>query len=238
MQPLLIVKTGSTIDHLRCRRGDFEDWVRTGLALQDETVHILDVRTSDVLPDPQGYAGVVVTGSHAMVTDHWPWSERAAEWLLTAVEQDIPLLGICYGHQLLAYALGGEVGHNPRGGQYGTVPIQLRPTAQTDKLLSALAGGMRVQVSHSQCVLRLPSRAIPLASTPTDPHAAFVASQCAWGVQFHPEFDAEISKAYIRSHASELRAEGQEPDALLNTCEDTPAGTRLLHRFMDIVRAH
>lgn len=58
-----------------------------------------------------------------MVTDHGPWSEYTAMWLRETVEQHTPVLGTCYGHQMLAYALGGEVGNNPHGYETGTVNV-------------------------------------------------------------------------------------------------------------------
>ena len=60
-----------------------------------------------------------------MVSEREPWSERAAEWLREVAQRGIPLLGICYGHQLLAHALGGRVGANPQGREIGTVEVGL-----------------------------------------------------------------------------------------------------------------
>ena len=68
-----------------------------------------------------------------------------------------------------------------------------------------------------------------------DPHLAFVVRESVWGVQFHPEFDVEVVKAYVRAHREELHEEGQDPDALLETCEPSPAGPELLRRFMQLI---
>ncbi|MEZ4555438.1 MAG: gamma-glutamyl-gamma-aminobutyrate hydrolase family protein [Caldilineaceae bacterium] len=51
-----------------------------------------------------------MTGSHSMVTDRAAWSERSADWLRAVVAAEWPVLGICFGHQLLAHAWGGVVG--------------------------------------------------------------------------------------------------------------------------------
>jgi GMP synthase (glutamine-hydrolysing) len=58
---------------------------------------------------------------------------------------------------------------------------------------------------------------------------------CAWGVQFHPEMEAEVVREYIRHNRESITASGQDPEALLAGCEDTPAGGEILRRFGGVV---
>lgn len=234
---LLILKTGSTLPALAARKGDFEDWIMAGLALPAACLRVIDVRREDIpLPPYETLGGVIITGSHAMVTEHASWSERLAAWLPELIARRIPTLGICYGHQLLAYALGGRVGDNPRGPEYGTVPLQLHAAATTDALLGALPQPIYVHVSHFQSVLALPPQATLLASSADDPHQAFSVGECTWGLQFHPEFDCEIVTTYIHEFAAALQARGVDPQARLTTCQETPQGTALLQRFGELTR--
>jgi GMP synthase (glutamine-hydrolysing) len=226
---ILIVKVGSTLPTLVAPRGDFEDWIRQGMGRAQ--ARIVDVRCGRILPSPADLDGIVVSGSHHAVTEHTAWSEATAEWLAGAVMQKVPVLGICYGHQLLAYALGGEVGDNPRGLEYGTVEVHLEEQAKADALLNGLSNPAWVQVCHRQSVLRLPPGARRLASSARDENQAFVVGEKAWGVQFHPEFDAAIVRAYIHAFRTELLAQGQEPTALQAACVDTPQAAALLKRF-------
>jgi GMP synthase (glutamine-hydrolysing) len=115
MGNLVAIKTGGTFEDIAAGRGDFEDWILIGMALAKEGAIIVDVCHGARLPDYESVSGIVITGSHDMVTQHHDWSESVAGWLSGAVERQIPTLGICYGHQLLAYAMGGSVGNNPNG---------------------------------------------------------------------------------------------------------------------------
>lgn len=233
---LLIIKTGNTLPSLAARRGDFEDWILAGMEINREEAIITDVPRGAELPDYSRVSGIIITGSHDMVTDRRDWSERAARWLPGAVEREIPLLGICYGHQLLAHALGGKVANNPNGAEYGTAEIHLTKDAGSDALFRGLPGSLKVQASHAQSVLSLPPGATLLASGARDPHQAFVVGKNAWGVQFHPEFDADITREYIRYDHRELQREGQDPDRLIESCEDNSLGRQLLRRFVELVR--
>ncbi len=233
---LLIVKVGSTLPGLLARKGDFEDWIAAGLGLGPDQVRLADVRSGDPLPDPGEIAGAVVTGSHASVTAREDWSEQTARWLGRAVAQKLPLLGICYGHQLLAHALGGEVADNPAGLEFGTTGVQLTEEAGADPLFGGLPNPLPVQLCHVQAVVRLPQGATRLASTDRDANQAFRVERSAWGVQFHPEFDAEVVAAYIRHSKVALAAEGQDPKDLIAGCIPASASTQVLHRFAQLVQ--
>lgn len=236
MKPLLIVKTGRTFPELAARRGDYEDWIVAGLGLFASNVVVVDVAAGAPLPDRASLSGVVVTGSSSMVSDREPWSEATAGWLAAAAQEGLPLLGICYGHQLLAHGLGGRVGPNPRGREIGTVRVRLASDAvHDDRLLGPLPEELIVQVTHRETVLELPSEAVALARNAMDDHQAFRVGARAWGVQFHPEFDAEVSVAYIRARREALLEEGLDPEALLDEVRDADHGRRILRQFVGII---
>jgi GMP synthase (glutamine-hydrolysing) len=229
-RPLLIVKTGTTLPDLVSRCGDFEDWIARGLGLPQGEIRVVSVFRGEPLPDPASFSGVVVSGSSAMVSDREDWSERAADWLPTAIEAGTPLLGICYGHQLLAHALGGRVGLNPRGREIGTVAVRFHG-ADGDPLLGVMPRVAQVHATHLESVLELPAGAKGMASSDLDPHHAFAVGEGTWGVQFHPEFDAEAMRGYLEGRRAALESEGLDPEALIRSAIETPDGDTLLRRF-------
>jgi GMP synthase (glutamine-hydrolysing) len=228
MKQVVIVKLGSTMDHLAQRRGDFEDLIRAGLAIDDSRVRVVDPIAGEQLPDPELVAGAVLTGAHASVLSREPWSERTAAWLPELIAAGVPLLGICYGHQLLALALGGQVGRMAEP-EFGTVTVELTPEAQADPLFTGLPSRLQVQSTHTDCVTELPPAAVRLAANPADRNQAFAVPPASWGVQFHPEFDADVVRTYIRDWQSLLCLEDAE--ALAEAVTEAPESRTILHRF-------
>ena len=229
MAPLLILKTGQTLAPLRAQGEDFEDWIRRGLGCRD--VIVVDVAAGEALPPLASCRGIVVTGSPAMVTDRAPWSEHSADYLREAVERSVPVLGICYGHQLLAHALGGTVDYHPQGREIGTVDVRQTGAVPDDPLFARLPLSFPAHATHSQSVMTLPAGAVLLASSAHDAHHAFRVGDCAWGVQFHPEFDARVMASYIRERQDDLRAEGLNVEAILGRVRNTPEATGMLRDF-------
>lgn len=214
------------------RHGSFPHWIRTAAGLARGELDVVDVHSGAAPPAPGDYAGVLVTGSGSMVSDREPWSERAADWLRDAVHDGAQVFGICYGHQLLAHALGGEVGDNPRGREMGTVAIDLHPQAGDDPLFAGLPARFAAQSTHLQSVLVPPDGATVLATSDLEDCHAFRWGDDAWGVQFHPEFSACHMRGYIAARREALAAEGQDAAAIHDAVRAAPDARRVLRRFV------
>ena len=230
----LIIKAGQKLACLAGKTGDFEDWIAAGLGPGAGAIDVVDVRGEATLPLPGSCGRVLVTGSAAMVTDHEPWAEATAAWLRDSVALGTPVLGICFGHQLLAHALGGRVDTNASGVEVGTVTVELTDAARDDPLLGGLPERFEANMSHRQSVLELPSGAIRLATTAVDPYAAFAFGGNAWGMQFHPEFDATVTRAHVDWYRPALLDIGANADELMENSRDTPISHGLLARFAAI----
>ena len=214
------------------RHGGFPHWIRTAAGLARGELEAVDVQSGEVPSSHRDYAGVLVTGSGAMVSDREAWSERAADWLRDAAHDGAHVFGICYGHQLLAHALGGEVGDNPRGREMGTVAIDLHPHAGDDPLFAGLPARFAAQATHLQSVLAPPPGATVLAASDLDDAHAFRWGEDAWGVQFHPEFSAGHMRGYIAARRDALAAEGHDALALHDAVRAAPDARRVLRRFV------
>ncbi|MDX1633604.1 MAG: glutamine amidotransferase [Marinobacter sp.] len=235
MKKLAILKTGSTYDHIRAEYGDFEDWFRAGLGT-GLAIEVVDVSRQEHPGEPRDWDGVLVTGSPAMVSQREPWSEQTAEWLARAVAASLPVLGVCYGHQLLAHGLGGRADDRPQGRESGTFEIRLLPEAADDPLFGQLPDRFLAHLTHRQSALSLPTGAVRLAHSEHEPNQAFRLGPCAWGVQFHPEFTPQVMTAYLRTQADALSAEGQSPEDLLAGVRPSEAAASLLARFGELVK--
>ena len=234
MQKKLIIRTGRVYAGLRAELGDFDDWIRRELGADGDSWQVIDVQAGEALPSVMEVAGAVITGSAAMVSERAPWSEATAAWLRSAHAAKVPLLGICFGHQLLAAALGGEVGYHPQGPEAGTVTVHTTAAAASDPLLSALPASFAANVIHWQSVQRLPAGAVCLAHNAFEPHHAFRHGS-AWGVQFHPEFNAEAMTRYLAQLAPLLDKAQLSLPALQQNVAATPHAAALLQRFATLL---
>ncbi len=233
--PFLIIETGRPLASLT-RYGRFPHWIRVAAGLEVADTVVVDVTNDGVLPQAADFAGVLVTGSAAYVTDHAEWSERSAAWLREAVLAGIPVFGICYGHQLLAHALGGEVDYNPAGRESGTIELSLEPAAGEDPLFAGLPSQFPAHATHLQTVLRAPEGAAVLARSAQDNCHAFRWGRQAWGVQFHPEFATHHMRGYVRARAQCIRQHGGCARSIERSISAAPLARQLLRRFVSQAR--
>lgn len=240
-KPLLIVKTGDTIPTIRAQLGDY-DWMFLRY-LGDQPTVVVAAHEGEALPDPASVAGVIITGSPSSVTDPEPWVAPLAEWSRRLVDSGTPTLGVCYGHQLLAQALGGEVAVNPACYEIGTISVDLTDAGRADPLFGWLAQdtpSLSFNAVHADIVTALPPGAVRLASNEASVNQAFKIGDRVWTVQFHPEFSDDVMRMYVDGRAHMVRGDaerrGLDPEARLAEVaagvRTTPCGPALLERFV------
>jgi GMP synthase (glutamine-hydrolysing) len=234
MKKLLIIKAGKTYASIRKTLGDFEDWITDGIEIPRSDILVYPAYGNSELPELNGASAIIVTGSHAMVTSKSKWISRLSSWLRQKVSGGIPLLGICFGHQIIAQAFGGTVDYHTGGIELGVTSIKLTDEGRNDLLFRTLPSSFPVHVAHSQTVVQLPPGARLLASNDFETNHAFSIGHNIWGVQFHPEFSAEILYKYIKHDKKRLEKDGYDIENVIGSVSDNPYGKIILQRFLDI----
>jgi GMP synthase (glutamine-hydrolysing) len=132
---ILILKTGSTLDNIKASHGDFEDWIAAKMQLDPSGYRVHSTGDYNRLPPDQDYSGIIITGSQDMVTDINLSETRLHGWLLEKQQNGMPIMGICFGHQLLNVLNGGTVDYNPSGSITGMEKTHLTMAGKRDQLL-------------------------------------------------------------------------------------------------------
>lgn len=157
------------------------------------TVTTFKVSAGEFPPDPAdaSFDGAVVSGSQTSVYDDHAWIREVESWVRTAHETGLPILGVCWGHQLLAQALGGQVGDM---GAY-ELGYETVHRVGASPLLGGVERAFTAFETHSDAVVELPEGGRVTARNDT----AIQAFQLGrtYGVQFHPEYDLETARWVI-----------------------------------------
>ena len=160
-----------------------------------EVWDILTPLDPELISKAQSYDGFIISGSEKSVVDDVKthFVSRLLEFLRTIkTSTKAPIVGICFGAQALAAALGGEVGHNPdQRFRLGVENLAWSPNAARFPELAAETTCMIV-ASHGECVNRLPPGSTVLAASKTIPHEVFLIDDRFLAIQGHPEIDGQL----------------------------------------------
>ncbi|MET0403405.1 MAG: glutamine amidotransferase [Cystobacter sp.] len=242
MKNVLLLKAGETARPVQLSVGDYEQWFIQSLTPDGCRFDILPAHQGAPLPaSAAGYDAVMMTGSPKSVTELEPWMERAADFMLGAAARGTPVLGVCFGHQLLAHAHGARVVRNREGREIGTVRVQLSAAGREDALFHGLPEDFAVQATHEDIVERVPEGATLLAGNANTAVQALAFGPRIRGVQFHPEVHPEAMRALILARTEKLEAEaiargqpaGERVPRLLSGIAPAPAGHTILRNFLE-----
>jgi GMP synthase (glutamine-hydrolysing) len=230
MKRILLYKTGETAPELVRDIGDYELWfarvmgdgveLELHLAFNEPRHHNL-----------RSYDGMVITGSPRSLVAPEPWMDDAAATVREAGDAGVPVLGVCFGHQLVGYAYGGQVRRNPNGWEVGTVEVELTDEGKRDALFAGLRPRLCVNQSHQDEVADL-GRARRLATGTRTSNQAIAVGDHVRGVQFHPEMDGVVVRRLIEHRRLVLSGDGETVDEMLARTVDTPDAEAVLRNFV------
>lgn len=224
-----ILEPGVTPDDLIDAHGTMPAMAERLLAPLDPSLRFATWRVvDDVFPASTGDADAwLVMGSKHGVYEDLPWMRRLKDFLRAAVDAGVPVVGICFGHQILAEAMGGRVEKSARGWGVGAQRYALAG--------SAGAGVLAVHAMHQDQVVEPPPGAELIASSDFCPYAGFAYGGRAISFQPHPEFDEAFARALIetrRGHAIPVDV----ADAALATLGRGVDSVPLARRILDFIR--
>ncbi|HYD28729.1 glutamine amidotransferase-related protein [Brevundimonas sp.] len=182
MTRIAILETGAPPPALAARHGDYPAMFRALLG-DGPAFETFDVQAGD-LPDPAAFDAAVITGSSAGVYEPHPWIGDLLDWIRSARGRT-GLIGVCFGHQAMAQALGGRVEKSGRGWGVGLHRYEVR---STEAWMTPPAETIAIPVSHQDQVVERPPGARVLLDSPFTPFAGLAWDDDAISLQGHPEF--------------------------------------------------
>lgn len=206
---IAILETGVPPADLDKTYGTYADMFEGTLAREGRSFRVFKTLQGE-LPQVDGaMKGVVITGSPAGVYEGDPWIVALIDWL-RKLDSNVPVVGICFGHQIMAQAWGGHVEKSHKGWGIGLHEYEIQSQDVWKQLLGPNADhtAIRVAVTHQDQVVKKPESAVVLAGSEFTPHGAlYYTDRKALSFQCHPEFcesfasDLLISRRGIRIDA-------------------------------------
>jgi GMP synthase (glutamine-hydrolysing) len=233
----IILMTGHTFENLIPRRGDFDTWFKAHCqpytqGLIDEW-EVIDALTYPQYPAPESVDLLLISGSPQCVYEFQGWSVKAGEWIKAVIESNAFVLGICYGHQLIAQAMGGEVRKSKNGREMGPCLVE---KVDQDPIFEGLPTVFEVWQTHSDEVAVLPANAKIIAKNAhCEIQAMAIGDRCRT-VQWHPEMDLDIMRHYVRERTTMLTLEWGEgaAQALQDRLQsEISSGDEIFKRFFE-----
>jgi GMP synthase-like glutamine amidotransferase/GNAT superfamily N-acetyltransferase len=184
--------------------------------------------------DPGAFDGIVITGSPASVNERRPWIAALGQFVRDAFDADLPLVGLCFGHQMIAAALGGRVAKSAAGLRLGTATT---PITRAMPWMTPPAPALTLYAAHDEQVVELPPGAQVIGGDPACPVGAFAIGDRAFALQCHPEFGFGFMRDLVDAWAPRLApAAAERARAQVAQAVDSALAMRWIAQFFDAPR--
>jgi GMP synthase-like glutamine amidotransferase len=190
-----LLQAGKPPAELEARFGDYAAMFEHMLGRDDFDFTIFDVAAGALPARPEAFDAYLVTGASAGVYDPLPWIALLKDFLVQAKGR-AAMVGVCFGHQIMAEAFGGKVIKSPKGWGVGLHTYDVRQRRDWMDAAPAIA----IPASHQDQVVELPPAARVVAGSDFTPFGMLAyEDQPAVSIQLHPEFDPPFAQALIES---------------------------------------
>ena len=191
---IIVISNGPGLEEVRDEFGHSYDWVQSQCSIDD--VEFCQYNAyKGVFPNVEDGLGWIITGSAKSTYEDLEWIVELEILIKKAYEVRKPILGICFGHQLIAQALGGLVEKNKLGWELGSSRICFNDQGVSSPIFRNILKEDYFYMSHQDVVTKLPRDAIELAFNEMG-NQAYQIGNFIYGVQFHPEFPYNVAKKY------------------------------------------
>jgi GMP synthase-like glutamine amidotransferase len=193
---IAILQCDSVMDELAAEFGDYPNMVRSMMLdiAGDLSFQVFDVTREEYPQDLDAFDCYISTGSKAAAYAQEPWIERLIHFVRLLDEQGKKLVGICFGHQIIAMACGGEVSKSEKGWGIGVAANRI---VNTPAWMRKPKQQLNIIVSHQDQVSKLPPGAAVIAESDFCPYFIVQWSDHFLSIQGHPEWRRAYSRALI-----------------------------------------
>lgn len=205
--------------------GDFPEWIETLLRDDGLAQVVFDVTAGDLPDDSSGCDAYIISGSASSVYEDEAWISDLKEFVRRAADRRVPVFGICFGHQILAEALGGSVERAENGWGIGVHTMRV---VQRRSWMDPQVESVDLAMSHQDQVVELPETAVVLGSSDHCENYLVEYTPTVVGIQGHPEFPASFAQALYEDKRGEL---GEVVDDAIASIS-TPTDAALIAQWM------
>ena len=197
-----IIACGPGLKEISQVHGLSSDWVYSMIKDRVPKIEIVKAYLDESPSFDDGCAWIIM-GSRYSAYDSMPWIESLKNDISKAIENNIPILGICFGHQILCSALGARVSNNSKGWELGSSKVSLTDKGISSPLFEGIDENFYVYQSHHDVVSGLPDSVELLCSNQFGVQSVSYQNS-VFGVQFHPEFSYDVMMAYFDARTKKM----------------------------------